>query len=154
MSQHLPHVAAAQTLQIPPLQTPESVAVRNLIDHGDQPRETVGERAVEIEDDEIAPHGAGIVRAPGLRARLTRVPSARRLKVNEREFIRSGLPRRPWQDLYHSLMTVRWSSLFASFAGFYVIFNLLFAALYSLQPNDIANLDPPNYWGRFFFSVE
>jgi len=51
-------------------------------------------------------------------------------------------------------MTVRWSSLFASFAGFYVIFNLLFAALYSLQPGDIANLDPPDYWGRFFFSVE
>jgi inward rectifier potassium channel len=65
-----------------------------------------------------------------------------------------GLPRRPWQDLYHLFMTVSWPTLFASFAGFFALFNLLFAALYQAQAADIANLNPGGYWGRFFFSVE
>ena len=65
-----------------------------------------------------------------------------------------GLPRRPWQDLYHLFMTVSWPTLFASYAGFFALFNLIFAALYQAQPADIANLNPGGYWGRFFFSVE
>ncbi len=68
--------------------------------------------------------------------------------------ITSGLPRRRWHDLYHLLMTMSWPRLFASYAGFFALFNLLFAAAYQLQPGDIANLNPPGYWGRFFFSVE
>src|ERR1700684_1503603 len=51
-------------------------------------------------------------------------------------------------------MTVSLPALFATFAAFFFIFNLLFAGIYSLQPDAIANLNPPGYWGRFFFSVE
>ncbi len=65
-----------------------------------------------------------------------------------------GLPRRPWQDLYHLFMTLTWPRLFASYAGFFALFNLAFAAVYQLQPAGIANLSPAGYWGRFFFSVE
>jgi inward rectifier potassium channel len=65
-----------------------------------------------------------------------------------------GLRRRPWQDLYHLFMTVSWPTLFASYAGFFALFNLIFAAAYQAQPADIANLNPGGYWGRFFFSVE
>ncbi|HEX5207488.1 MAG TPA: ion channel [Steroidobacteraceae bacterium] len=72
----------------------------------------------------------------------------------ERPVLTYGLPRRPWQDLYHLFMTVSWPTLFASYAGFFALFNLIFAALYQLQPADIANLNPGGYWGRFFFSVE
>ncbi len=68
--------------------------------------------------------------------------------------MREGLPRRRWQDLYHVFMTVSWPRLFLSFAGFFFAFNLLFAAVYSLQANDIAHVNPPGFWGRFFFSVE
>lgn len=71
-----------------------------------------------------------------------------------RRIERHGLPRRRWQDLYHVFMTVSWPRLFLSFAGFFVVFNLLFAALYCLQANDIAHINPPGFWGRFFFSVE
>jgi inward rectifier potassium channel len=71
-----------------------------------------------------------------------------------RQFITHGMQRRLWQDLYHLFMTVSWPIIFASFAGFFFVFNLLFAAAYSLQVNDIANLNPAGYWGRFFFSVE
>lgn len=72
----------------------------------------------------------------------------------ERPVLTYGLPRRPWQDLYHLFMTVSWPTLFASYAGFFALFNLIFAALYQAQPADIANLNPGGYWGRFFFSVE
>ena len=75
------------------------------------------------------------------------LPSGRRI-------VRDGLPRRRWQDLYHRFMTLSWPRLFASFAGFFIAFNLLFAAIYSLQPGDLAHLNPPDFWGRFFFSVE
>src|ERR1700722_3686031 len=51
-------------------------------------------------------------------------------------------------------MTVNWPTIFGSFFAFFLVFNLLFAAVYSLQPDDIANLNPAGYWGRFFFSVE
>ena len=71
-----------------------------------------------------------------------------------RQVLTSGLPRRPWQDLYHLFMTISWPKLFASYAGVFALFNLIFAALYQAQPGDIANLNPQGYWGRFFFSVE
>ena len=51
-------------------------------------------------------------------------------------------------------MTVSWPAIFGTFASFFFVFNLLFALVYSLQPDDVANLNPPGYWGRFFFSVE
>ncbi|HEY3730241.1 MAG TPA: ion channel [Steroidobacteraceae bacterium] len=73
---------------------------------------------------------------------------------SDRQFVTYGLRRRLRQDLYHVFMTVSWPRLFATFAGFFFVFNVVFAALYSLQPRDIANLNPDGYWGRFFFSVE
>lgn len=81
-------------------------------------------------------------------------PRLRSILVSGRRVLTSGLPRRTWHDLYHLFMTIRWPSLFASYAVFFVLFNLLFAAVYSLEPDGIANLNPHGYWGRFFFSVE
>jgi inward rectifier potassium channel len=78
----------------------------------------------------------------------------RRLSLGGRQFITHGLPRRFWQDLYHLFMTARWPAVFGSLAIFFVLFNLAFASLYALQPAGVANLNPPGYWGLFFFSVE
>jgi len=77
-----------------------------------------------------------------------------RITLLGRRFITIGLPRRPWQDLYHLLMTASWPSIFGGFACFFVLFNVVFAAAYALEPGDLANLNPPDYWGDFFFSVE
>jgi inward rectifier potassium channel len=71
-----------------------------------------------------------------------------------RKVITHGLRRRLLLDLYHQFMTVGWPTIFASFFGFFLVFNLLFAVVYSFQDDDIANLNPAGYWGRFFFSVE
>jgi inward rectifier potassium channel len=79
---------------------------------------------------------------------------ARQVSPWGHHFLVHGLPSRPWQDLYHVFMTISWPRLFASFACFFFTFNLFFAALYALQPGAIANLNPPGYWGMYFFSVE
>ncbi|HYK25122.1 MAG TPA: ion channel [Steroidobacteraceae bacterium] len=79
---------------------------------------------------------------------------SQRLSVFGRRAFTRGLPRRTWLDLYHFFMTISWPSLFGSYAGFFVLFNLIFAVIYSAEPGGIANLNPHGYWGRFFFSVE
>ena len=84
-------------------------------------------------------------------------PSNRRprhLDFFGRRFVIHGLPPPFWQDLYHFFMTVRWPLLFAAFGLFFVAVNLLFACVYALRPDDVANLDPKGYWGLFFFSAE
>ncbi|SRR5579875_761585 len=78
----------------------------------------------------------------------------RTLTVSGRRVVTHGLPRRTWHDLYHFFMKIRWPGLFAIYAGFFGLFNLIFAALYSVEPDGVANLNPQGYWGRFFFSVE
>jgi len=83
-----------------------------------------------------------------------KISQLRRGGPGERPVLTYGLPRRPWQDLYHLFMTMSWPKLFLSYAGFFALFNLIFAALYQAQPADVANLNPGGYWGRFFFSVE
>lgn len=76
------------------------------------------------------------------------------IMASGRRFVRHGLPGRRWQDLYHFYMTISWPRLFVSFAAFLMVFNLLFAAVYWLHQGGIANLNPPGFWGCFFFSVE
>ena len=78
----------------------------------------------------------------------------RSLTVLGRRALTKGLPRRTWHDLYHFFMTVSWPRLFGMYANFFVLFNLIFAGIYSFDPGGIANLNPRGYWGRFFFSVE
>jgi len=85
---------------------------------------------------------------------MLRPSSGPRRIVAGREFISFGLPYRPWHDLYHFFMTVSWPKFFGSLAAFFILFNVFFGAVYALQPQGIANLNPPGYLGVFFFSVE
>jgi inward rectifier potassium channel len=78
----------------------------------------------------------------------------RNLDFFGRRFVLHGLPRPVWQDLYHFFMTVSWPVLFAVFGLFFFGVNLLFASAYAVRPDDVANVDPPGYWGLFFFSAE
>lgn len=49
---------------------------------------------------------------------------------------------------------VSWPALIALLASVFVVLNLLFALLYHAVPGSVANLNPPNLLGAFFFSVE
>ncbi len=72
-------------------------------------------------------------------------------------------PRRPteptrhgnrWADLHHHANNVGWPTFFAVAAAAFLVFNLLFAVIYWIDPDSIANLDPPGFEGLFFFSIE
>lgn len=59
-----------------------------------------------------------------------------------------------WRDLYHRLFTMTWAQFFGLFGGVYVIFNLVFAAIYLLDRGGIANARPGSLGDAFFFSVQ
>lgn len=83
-----------------------------------------------------------------------RQSNVRRVKVGQREFVTKGIQRVIFQDLFHYFMTITWPQLFATFAGFFLVFDTLFGWIYYLVPGCIANLNPPGFAGAFFFSVE
>jgi inward rectifier potassium channel len=86
---------------------------------------------------------------------IARKPVGRRIvKIGTREFVTEGIVRPIFHDLFHHFMTVSWPQLFATLAGFFFFFDLMFGLLYYLVPGSIANLNPPGFAGDFFFSVE
>jgi inward rectifier potassium channel len=78
----------------------------------------------------------------------------RRVKLGNRIALSEGLNQPVMDDLFHFFMTVTWPQLFATFAVFFLSFDLLFGCVYYLVPGCIANLSPPGFAGAFFFSVE
>ena len=62
-----------------------------------------------------------------------------------------------WTDLYHELLRLSWPRLGVLFAACFLTFNLVFAALYRLDPGGLAvphDAAPvPLFWRDFFFSV-
>lgn len=83
------------------------------------------------------------------RARRTRL-----VQLGNRQIITEGLPRGFWTDLNHRAMVASWPSFFASALGIFLGLNLLFAAIYELGAEPVANAPPGNLWLLFFFSVE
>ena len=65
-----------------------------------------------------------------------------------------GLPRAHLQDVYHYAMVLSWPWFMAVCAGAFMALNTLFAGLYLLSDQAIANQSPAGFLGAFFFSVE
>jgi inward rectifier potassium channel len=59
----------------------------------------------------------------------------------------------PIQDFYHRILDLRWPFYFALIGLSFVLANAVFASLYILQPNSIANADG-SFKDAFFFSVQ
>jgi len=94
-------------------------------------------------------------KSPLSRDRRSRRPIGLRvIKLRGRVITTEGIPREVIQDLFHYFMTVGWPRLFATVAGFFLGFDVLFGFIYHLVPGCIANLNPPGFAGAFFFSVE
>ena len=91
---------------------------------------------------------------PGRNGEEHRPVGFRQVKIGTREISTEGITRPIFHDLYHYFMTVSWPQLFATFAAFFLGFDLMFGFLYHLIPGCIANLNPPGFAGAFFFSVE
>ena len=61
---------------------------------------------------------------------------------------------RGWRDVYHRLFIVSWPQFFALFGAVYLIFNLVFAAIYMLDRDGVAHARPGSFGDAFFFSVQ
>ena len=69
-------------------------------------------------------------------------------------FERIGLESGRVRDLYHFLLTASWSRLFGILALLYLAANAVFAALYLLGSDNVANARPGSFLDAFAFSVQ
>ncbi len=80
--------------------------------------------------------------------------AAIKLQAGHREFIKLNARKYDWRDIYHLILTLTWPQFAGMVLGIYLCINLIFATLYFLGGNCIAELTPGSYSDDFFFSVE
>ena len=68
--------------------------------------------------------------------------------------LRVGYRHPGWKDVYHVLLTVRWSTFLASILLSYAAINLMFAGLYLWGEGNIAETRPGSFADAFYFSVQ
>jgi inward rectifier potassium channel len=85
---------------------------------------------------------------------MKRSSSAIKVQVGHREFIKLNATKYDWRDLYHLILTLTWPQFAGLILGIYLCTNLLFAGLYLIAGNCIAELQPGSFSDHFFFSVE
>ena len=76
------------------------------------------------------------------------------VRIRGREIETRGLAVGFWTDLYHRSMTVHWPVFFATAAAIFIILNTVFAFLYWLGNEPVANVAGNEPLGLFYFSVE
>lgn len=86
-------------------------------------------------------------------------PSASRLVETEEQetgspILRVGYRYPVWQDVYHILLTVRWSTFLASILLIYSAINLIFAGFYMWGEGNIAETRHGSFADAFYFSVQ
>ena len=59
-----------------------------------------------------------------------------------------------WTDFYHNAMTASWPTFFGALAAAFVALNVVFALVYALGDEPVANARPGSLADLFFFSVE
>ena len=78
----------------------------------------------------------------------------RHLHIGDRHIITIGQSDAFWFDLYHTAMTVGFLSFVAGTALVFLANNLIFATLFWLGHDPVANVPAGDFIGYFFFSVE
>ncbi|MEP6699629.1 MAG: ion channel, partial [Verrucomicrobiota bacterium] len=74
--------------------------------------------------------------------------------VGQFEFLKINTGKREWRDAYHSILSLSWPHFAALISGIYLAINVVFAVLYSLGGNCIAEMPSGSFLTAFFFSVE
>lgn len=92
---------------------------------------------------------------PVLRA-VFRSGTTRRLYEQEQQLniVRINEDRQYWGDLYHLLLTISWQGFLLLVFLLYLVGNTVFAGLYLLGGDCIANAEPGSFGDAFFFSVQ
>jgi inward rectifier potassium channel len=76
------------------------------------------------------------------------------VRVGDREFLTRGLEQSFWGDAFHNSMKVSWPVFFGGFLLYFLTMNTIFAVLYWLGGDCIANARPGSFVDLFFFSIE
>ncbi|MGO8739663.1 ion channel [Rhodoblastus sp.] len=76
------------------------------------------------------------------------------VRIGDREFLTRGLDQSFWTDAFHNSMSISWPAFFAGYALYFLTMNLLFALLFWLGGDAIANARPGSLLDLFFFSIE
>jgi inward rectifier potassium channel len=86
---------------------------------------------------------------------MRRARSGVSLRAGQVEFVKVNTDAWRWRDVYRWLLGLTWPHFAAFVASVYVVLNLLFAAIYSLDPDSIAGLTTSHWFlDCFFFSVQ
>jgi inward rectifier potassium channel len=90
-----------------------------------------------------------------MRKERSRKPTPVSVRSGQVEFVKVNTDAWRWRDVYRWLLSLRWPQFAAFAATLYISLNLLFAALYSFQPNSIAGSTGGHwFFDCFFFSVQ
>jgi inward rectifier potassium channel len=76
------------------------------------------------------------------------------VRIGTRDIETRGLVNGFWTDLYHRSMTVYWPVFFATAAAIFIFLNAVFAALFYLGKDPIANVAKDLPLSLFYFSIE
>ena len=86
---------------------------------------------------------------------MKRKPTPVAIRSGQVEFVKVNTDAWRWRDVYRWLLSLRWPQFAVFAATLYITLNLLFAALYSFQPNSIAGSTGGHwFFDCFFFSVQ
>jgi inward rectifier potassium channel len=83
---------------------------------------------------------------PELRSKL--------IRLGGREIVSRGLARGFGTDLYYRAMTVSWPGFFGSAAAIFLMLNGVFATIFFLGQDPIANATPGRFLDLLYFSIE
>src|SRR6202043_1831718 len=85
---------------------------------------------------------------------MRRRPRQIRIRSGHFELVKLNAEKFDFRDTYHLILTLSWPAFAAVIFGIYLLINVLFAALYMLNPHAIAEMAPGSFLAAFFFSVE
>jgi inward rectifier potassium channel len=74
--------------------------------------------------------------------------------VGDFEFLKINTGKREWRDAYHWILSLSWPQFAGLLSGAYLALNVVFAVLYELAGDSIAEMPPGSFSAAFFFSVQ
>jgi inward rectifier potassium channel len=77
-----------------------------------------------------------------------------RIRSGQFEFVKLNAKKFDWRDTYHLILTLSWPGFAGFVFGIYLLINVIFALLYTLHENAVAEMPTGSFLYAFFFSVE
>ena len=85
---------------------------------------------------------------------MKRPPQPISIRSGNMEFLRTNSRRTGWRDLYRTILSLSWPRFALSVLMVYLAINVVFASIYLLGGNCIAEMRPGSFSSAFFFSVQ